>query len=176
MFSALVSTISYSLILILRSALPGCVAAAYECHNVTAQWRAAPDAAIANRCASARPLKQPGSARLLSLLSAKNDDCGNENKPASANHPDRTGAGEPYSATGEPSVECHHTCWCEEPPKAKPAKKRNCEHVTCRHDGYLPNAAHQWRAANDVQKETEAESARPLNALCFGVLSIGFLV
>jgi hypothetical protein len=33
MLSALVSTISYSLILILRPVLPGCVAAAYECHN-----------------------------------------------------------------------------------------------------------------------------------------------
>jgi hypothetical protein len=27
------------------------------------------------------------------------------------------------------------------------------------------NAAHQWRAANDAQYETQAQPARPLNAL-----------
>ena len=29
------------------------------------------------------------------------------------------------------------------------------------------NVAHQWRAANDARNETEAPSARPLNALCW---------
>src|ERR1043166_5895297 len=32
-------------------------------------------------------------------------------------------------------------------------------------DSLQPNAAHQWRAANDARYETDAQSARLLNAL-----------
>jgi hypothetical protein len=31
---------------------------------------------------------------------------------------------------------------------------------------FAPNDAHQWRAGNDAGDETDAQSARPLNALC----------
>jgi hypothetical protein len=34
-----------------------------------------------------------------------------------------------------------------------------------------PNAAHQWRAADDARYETEAQSARPLNAHCWVLCS-----
>ena len=120
-------------------------------------------------------LKQPGSAPLFSLLSAKADDCDNKNEPASANHPDRTVAREPHSAAGKPSVERKHAPRCEEPPKAKSTKKRYSQHVTCGHHGYLPNGRRQPRqaAAIDVRRQTGVNGWLLLAARCGSVTSWG---